>query len=285
MELLGFPSHDKVPMQIYHDSIVKRRPLAIVMAHRGCIGSCTFCCCPFFWGEYRVRSVPHVIQELKWIQQLGYKEVFWNDTRFTSDLEWSHELMDKMIENKIDLTWSTADHATSGIGRDPELLKKMKKAGCHQIRLGLESANLQILKNIRKGVTPDQVAKTAAMIKKAGIEVLVHNILGLPGETKETMQETIDFLKSIDIDYITLGIAQPRPGTPFFDYLVKNNYLKTRDWSQYDPMSPPVYDYPNLSSQEIFDAHYQGLRSFYLRPSYIAKFVRPPMSAKASITF
>ena len=271
LELLGFPSHDKIPIQIYHDSTVKRHPLTQIMGSRGCPGQCIFCCCPFFWGEYRFRSVPHIIQELKWIQQLGYKEVFWNDSRLTSNVKWAHELMDKMIENKIELTWSTTDHVTSGIGRDLELLKKMKKAGCHQLRLGLESANPQILKTIKKGITPDLVRRTCAIIKKAGMEVVLFTLIGLPGETKKTIAETIDFVKSIDVDYVTMGIAQPRPGTPFDDYLVKNGYLKTRDWNKYDPTFPPVYDYPNLSSEEMFQAHFDGLRSFYLRPSYIMK--------------
>ncbi len=271
LELLGFPSHDKIPIQIYHDSVVKRRPLAQIMAHRGCPGQCTFCCMPFFWSEYRTRSVDHVIKELKWIKELGYKEVFWGDTRLTSDLKWAHELMDKMIENKINLSWFTADHVTSGIGQDMTLLKKMKKAGCHQLRLGLESANLQILKNIKKGITPDQVRNTAAMIKKAGMEIMLFTIFGLPGETKETIAETIKFVNSMDVDYATMGVAQPRPGTAFYDYLVQNNYLKTRDWSQYEPTAKPVYEYPNLSSEEILRAHYEGLRSFYLRPSYIVK--------------
>jgi radical SAM superfamily enzyme YgiQ (UPF0313 family) len=272
LELLGFPSHDKVPIQIYHDSTVKRRPLAQIMASRGCPGGqCVFCCNPFFWADYRKRRVPHVIQELKWVEKLGYKEVFWNDTRLTADVKWAHELMDEIIINKIDLTWSTADHAASGIGRDAGLLKKMKKAGCHQIRLGLESANIEILKNIKKGITPEQVRRTAKMIKDAGIEVLLFTIFGLPGETKETIAETINFVKSMDVDYATMGIAQPRPGTPFDDYLVKNNYLRTRDWSQYDPTKPPVYEYPGLTSQEIFQAHSQALQEFYLRPSYIFK--------------
>lgn len=271
LELLGFPAHDKISKLIYHDSTVKRRPMTEVMAHRGCPGQCTFCCMPFFWGKYRGRNVTHVMKELKWIVQLGFKEIFWNDSRLTFDPKWAHELMDQMIAEKIDLTWSTADSVTSGIGRDPELLKKMKKAGCHQLRLGLESANLQILKNVKKGITPEQVRTAAAMIKKAGIDVLLFTIIGLPGETKETIAETIEFVKSIDVDYVTMGVAQPRPGTPFDDYLVKNGYLKTRDWSQYDPTKPPVYDYPGLTSEEIFEAHNQALREFYLRPSYIIK--------------
>lgn len=271
LEDLGFPSHDKIPMHIYHESIAKRRPFTQVMAQRGCIGQCTFCCQPTFWGELRRRSVPHVIQELKWVRRLGYLEVFLNDCRLTIDPKWSHELMDQIIDNKIDLTWSCTDHAASTMGRDPELLKKMKRAGCHQVRIGLESANLEILKNIRKGVTPDQIARTCAMIKKEGMKVVLFLLLGLPGETKETMRETINFAKSIDVDYVTLGIAQPYPGTPFWNYLVENDFLKTKDWNRYDPMKPPVYDYPNLSSEEIFKAHCQGLRSFYLRPSYIIK--------------
>ena len=208
---------------------------------------------------------------MKWIQALGYREVFWNDARLTVNPQWANQLMDAMIENKIDLTWSCTDHSASGISQDQGLLKKMKRAGCHSIRMGMESANPQILKNIRKMTTTDRVRKTVAMCKEADIEVLLFLIFGLPGETRETIKETIEFAKSIDVDYATFGIAQPYPGTPFYQYLVKNNYLKTKDWSKYDPMKAPVYEYPNLSSQEILEAHYHALRSFYLRPSYIIK--------------
>ena len=109
------------------------------------------------------------------------------------------------------------------------------------------------------------------MIKKEGMKIVLFLLLGLPGETKETMQETIQFAKSINIDYVTLGIAQPFVGTPFYKYLTDNGYLRTREWNKYDPTELPVYDYPNLSAQEILDAHRNGLLSFYLRPSYILK--------------
>ncbi len=268
LEDLGFPSHDKIPMHVYNEPIAKRQPATLIMTSRGCVGQCTFCCQPTFWGKFRRRSVPHVIKELKWIQQLGYREIFFNDSRLTIDTKWTHELLDEMLKNKIDLTWTCTDHATSGL-KDPSLLKKMKKAGCHQIRMGLESGNAEILKRIKKGVTKEQIRQTVAVIKKEKMKILLFLLLGLPGETKETMAETIDFAKSLNVDYVTLGIVQPFVGTPFYDYLVENKYLRTRDWSQYDPMKPPVYDYPNLSSQEIFKAHFEGLRGFYLRPSYI----------------
>lgn len=271
LENLGLPSHDKIPKQIYHSPISRRHPLALVMAQRGCIGQCTFCCQPSFWGKFRQRSVPHIIKELKWIYELGYRELFWNDAGLTYNLRWANQLMDEMIKNQIDLTWSCNDRADTGLARDPQLLKKMKQAGCHTIQIGLESANPQILVNVRKRTTVQQVRQTVSLVKKEGLDVLLFAILGLPGETKETMQETIDFVKSLNIDYVTLGIAQPQPGTPFYKYLIKNDYLKTKDWSKYDPTKAPVYEYPQLSSQDILRTHYQGLRSFYLRPSYLIK--------------
>jgi len=186
------------------------------------------------------------------------------------------ELSFEEIEKRgISLGTSEKEEAQKILGIEtndiPELLKKMKKAGCHQIRMGLESANLGILKNIKKGVAPEQIRKAAAMIKKEGMKIVLFLLLGLPGETKETMQETIQFAKSINIDYVTLGIAQPFVGTPFYKYLTDNGYLRTREWNKYDPTELPVYDYPNLSAQEILDAHRNGLLSFYLRPSYILK--------------
>jgi len=268
---LGMPSHDKIPIHIYREPISKRHPVTLVMAQRGCIGECTFCCQPAFWKPFRKRDIKYIIKELKWIQKLGYKEIFWQDPGLTYDLKWANQLMDEMIKNKIDLTWSCNDRANSGLSRDPAIIKKMKKAGCHSIRLGLESANSQVLKNVKKNTTPEQVTRTAALIKKEGLEVLIYFMLGLPGETRKSINETIDFIKVIDVDYITLGIAQPYPGTHFYDYLIKNKYLKTKDWSKYDPMEMPVYEYPQISSQEILQAHYRGLRSFYLRPSYILK--------------
>lgn len=268
LDELGFPSHDKLPWGIYHDPMTKRAPLTMVMGQRGCINNCIFCCQPAFWGRFRKRSVPHLIEELKWVEELGYKEVKWNDAGLTNDLEWAGELFEQMIENRIDLTWS-CDARADRI--NAKIVKKMKQAGCHTIHLGLESADPGILKTIRKNVTPGQVKEAVSLIKKEGMQVLVYFMLGLPGETKQTMKKTIEFARTLDADLITLGIASPYPGTEFYDYLKGNNFLKTTDWSKYDPMGKPVFGYPDLSSEEIYRAMLHGMRSFYLRSSYLLK--------------
>jgi radical SAM superfamily enzyme YgiQ (UPF0313 family) len=145
----------------------------------------------------------------------------------------------------------------------------MKKAGCHTIGIGMESVDDQVLRNIKKGVTRDTVKNAILMVRSAGIDALLFCVLGFIGETKSSMAETLKFLKKLPASYITLGIAAPVPGTPFFDQMDKSGYLKHKQWDLYDPLLKPVFNYPELSGELIYKTAAMGLRSFYLRPSYI----------------
>ena len=173
-----------------------------------------------------------------------------------------------MIKAKLDLTWMTNVRADR---LNQEILEKMKMAGCHTLAIGLETASSEILKNVGKNITPEKARDAVSMAKKIGLRTIVYFILGLPGETKETLQKTIDFAKSVGSDFVTMGVAQPLPGTKFYNDLKKNGLLLTDDWSKYDPIKPPVYQYPDLTSKEIFLAARKGYRQFYLKPSYILK--------------
>ena len=266
LDELGFPAHDKVPMDIYYDFMTKRRHLALVMAQRGCINRCTYCICPELY-RYRERTVGHIIEELKWIKDLGYKEFKFVNSGITYNLNWANNLMDEIIKNKLDLTWWTNVRADR---LNREILEKMKTAGCHTLAIGMETADEQILRNIGKNVTPEKVKEVVALAKKIGFKTAVYFIFGLPGETKKTMQRTIDFAKSLGADFATMGVAQPLPGTKFFDYLNERELLLTKDWSKYDPCQKPVYHYPDLTSEEIFETAKSGYRQFYLRPGYMA---------------
>lgn len=267
LDELGFPAHDKVPKEIYYDFMTKKGPLALIMAQRGCINRCIYCICPELY-KYRERSVGHVIEELKWIKKLGYKEFKFVNAGTTYNLNWANNLMDEIIKNNLGLSWWTNVRADK---LNEEILRKMKKAGCHTLAIGMETADEKILKNIGKNITPEKVKEAVAMAKKLGFKTAVYFIFGLPGESKETMQKTIDFAKSMGADFVTMGVAQPLPGTKFYDYLKQNNMLLTNDWSKYDPVQKPVYQYPYLSSEEILEATRSGYRQFYLRPSYIFK--------------
>ncbi|MBW8000505.1 MAG: radical SAM protein [Planctomycetes bacterium] len=270
IDKLGFPSHDKLEKQLYGDPTSHRFPKTMVMGQKACINSCSFCCQPAFFGapSLRKRSVKHVIEELEWVCQLGFKEVMFNDATLTADADWVNRLLKAMIEKDIDLTWNCSTRADCV---NPQVLELMKKAGCHTIAIGMESTDPVILENIRKNVTPQQVKDAVSMIRKSGMNTIVFCVIGFPGETKETIKRTISFLKDLDTTFITLGIAVPAPGTEFYKYIEENGYLTTKDFSLYDPMKKPVFNYPDLSSAEMAYYSAYGLRNFYLRPTYIFK--------------
>ncbi len=263
----GFPAHDELPLQMYRDPMMKRSPMTITYGTRGCVNACIYCSSPFY-TRFRKRTVGHLMEELRHLVDIGVKEVRFFDCGITNDQQWCTRLLDCMISEKLDLTWfcnSRADKITE------DLVDKMKRAGCHSISIGAESANLEILKTIKKNVTPEIVERAVKMVQAARMQVLVYFMLGLPGENKDTMKETIEFAMKIKPDIITLGIATPHPGTEFYDILKSNGYLTTDDWSMYDPARFPVYNYPDLTGQEIHDAMVRGYRSYYLRPSYIIR--------------
>lgn len=273
---LGFPAHDLVQKDAYYDFMSKQKPLALIMAQRGCINRCTFCSCPALY-RYRQRSVGHVIEELKWIKKLGYREFKFISAGISYDLNWINELLDQMISNNLNLSWWSNARADK-LSR--ELLKKMEQAGCHTLAIGMESSDPTVLKNVGKNITAEQVKKAVFLIKEIGMEVVVYFIFGLPGETRESMENSIKFAKSLPADYVTMGVAQPLPKTKFYEYLDQNGYILEREWTKYDPVAQPVYQYPNLSRQEILEATRRGYRQFYLRPGYIIKKILAVRSPK-----
>lgn len=261
----GIAAHDMVEPGLYHDPLAKRKPLTITYGQIGCINNCTYCMSTLY-GALRMRSVPHFIKELKFIRGLGFKEVFFIDCGFTNNLKWADELCDNIINESLDLTWWCLARADR---LNQDILKKMKEAGCHSIGIGVESANLRIIDRIKKNVNLPEVIKVIGFAHKLKIRVLLYFQFGLPGETRETMRETLDYALKSRADLATFGIATPVPGTPFYDYIKENNLFITNDWSRFDPTLPPVYSYPGLSSEEIYEFSKKAYQAFYMRPSFI----------------
>jgi len=270
IDLLGFPTHDKLEKEIYRDPVTRRFPKTMVMGQKACINNCSFCCQPAFFGApvIRKRSVEHFVEELAWVQKLGFREVMFNDATITADRDWAARLFEKMISKRIDLSWNCSTRADRV---DDEILSLMKRAGCHTIAIGMESTDPVVLKNIRKNNTPGQTRKAVSQIRKAGMDSIVFCVIGFPGETHESIKNTIFFLKTLDTTFITLGLAVPAPGTDFYRYVEQGGFLTTKDWSRYDPLQKPVFSYPSLSAEEMVFYQTHGLRQFYLRPGYILR--------------
>ena len=263
----GIAAHDLIDPGLYHDPFSKRKPLTITYGQIGCINNCTYCMSTLY-GNLRMRSVPHFFEELKFIVQLGFKEVFFIDCGFTNNLKWANDLVDLMIKEQLDLTWwclSRADHLNE------EILGKMKAAGCHSVGIGVESANLKIIDNVKKKVDLKEVDDIVKIAHKLKLRVLLYFQYGLPGESKETMQETLDYALNSKADLVTFGVATPVPGTEFYDDIKEGNLFITDDWNKFDPAQKPVYGYDHLKADEMFAFSKKAYKAFYMRPSFIIK--------------
>ena len=267
----GIAAHDLVDPSLYHDPFARRSPLTITYGQVGCTNQCVYCMSTLY-GKLRTRTVPHFLEELKFVERLGFKEVFFIDCGFTNQKAWTDDLLNAMVKSSLDLTWwclSRADRLTA------QMLSKMKDAGCHSVGVGVESASARILKNIKKNIQIEQVRKAIHLTHKAGLRILLYFQFGLPGETKETMEETLRFALQSGADLVTFGIATPVPGTSFYDFIESQGFFTTSDWNLFDPTLKPVYEYPDLTSNEIFEFSKKAYREFYMRPSFIlSKFLK-----------
>ncbi len=272
---LGIPAQDKIPLNIYKDPLMKRTPFTLVCCSRGCVGSCKYCSSFPFQRPVRYRSIENVLEELKLLKRLGVKEIKFFDCCFTNDLHWVEKFLKIMIKEKFDFSWICDVRAD----RIPtKILKLMKKAGCHTICMGGDSASQKVLNSFDKRQTVKQVEDAVRRIKREGFRLLLYFTFGHPAETKETMRKTINWAKKLNPNLATFGIMTPVYGTEFYDFLEKNGFLdRSAKREDYDTIKPPVFNYPWLSSKEIYEMSVKGYREFYLRPSFIIKrFITTP---------
>jgi len=264
----GIPVHYGLPTRIYRCPLAMRKPITIVNCSRGCVNNCIHCQAGNFQKPLRYRSVNNVLKELEEIRSLGLREIKFYDCSLPTNQKFINELCDAMIENKFNFSWNCNSRADK---INPDILIKMKKAGCHTICLGAESAHPHMLKNMNKNETPEQIEHASKLIKKYGLRLFLYTIFGLPGETKETMNYAYHFVRRIEPDFATFGIVVPAPGTPFYRFLKENNYLVKKELAGNDPNALPSFNYPGLSAKEILDFSRLSYRKFYFNSGYILR--------------
>ncbi|MEW5818836.1 MAG: radical SAM protein [Cyanobacteriota bacterium] len=259
----------------YYNPVVKRMPYTTMFTSRGCPGRCTYCTSPPFYGTtYRARSSESVMEELELISKEGYKEIFLRDEMFTTDKNRVIQICEGIITKKLDLTWI----ASTRVGAiDEEMVKLMKKAGCHMLRFGVESGVQEILNNVKKGIKVEQTINDFNLTRKHKIDTHAHCMLGMPGETEETIKQSLKFVKQIDPTIITFGICTPYPGTKLFEKVIEK-HPEVGDGSDCDLEklhTNSFYNdvYTNLSNDQLNSWIKKIYRDFYFRPTYILKWL------------
>jgi hopanoid biosynthesis associated radical SAM protein HpnJ len=249
-----------------------KHPYVSFYTGRGCKSRCTFCLWPQTVGghNYRVRSIGHVIEEVKYIQREmpEVKEIFFDDDTLTDNLPRVEELSREL--GRLGVTWSC--NAKANVPR--KTLEIMKAGGCRLLLVGYESGNQKILHNIKKGLRVDVARQFTKDCHDLGIVIHGTFILGLPGETLETIEETIRYAIEINPHTIQVSLAAPYPGTFLYNQAVDNGWFDGTDHLLTDGGTQIAQlSYPHLSSKVIFDKVEEFYKRFYFRPRKIGAIV------------
>lgn len=275
------PMHELLPLQKYRMPLIKG-PFTFIVTSRGCPAGCTYCIkhVSYQYGT-RLRSPELLMQELWELKNRGMNNIHMYADLFTVSRDQVMELCRMMIEQKINIRW-TCNSRVDFV--DEEMLNMMGKAGCWLISWGIESGNEQILRHARKGAYPDKAERALRYARAAGIRNWGYFIVGLPGETEETIRQTIDFAKKLPLDIALFHVAAPYPGTPFFFEVVENKWFRpgTR-WEQVDMDKGTVLDYPTLSAERLLYWQKRAFREWAFRPGPMMTYLKMLMSDRSTL--
>lgn len=268
LDNLPFPARHLVNNSIY------RRPdngkiQGVIKVSRGCPYHCFFCLAtPVSGAKVRMRSAENIIAEIKeCVEKYNIKNfLFWSDI-FNINRDWTIDLCKKIIESGLKITWSANTRANT---MDDEMASYMYKSGCRLVSIGVESGSQEVLDNIGKKITLDEIRNTVKVLKKNKIKIYNYFVIGLPWETEKTVEETIKFAIELDSNFISFYTAAPLPGTRFFAYAMMNK-LVTENLDFNNAYYVPTVRSHELSKERIFELHKQAVKRFYLRPKFILK--------------
>jgi len=231
---------------------------------RGCPAMCTFCLWPQTHSghRWRLRSSDDIAAEVKSAlgNFPGLKEIFFDDDTFNYKKQRTLEVCEKL--GPLNFTWS----CTSRVTTDYDTLKAMKEAGCRLLIVGFESGDEQILRNIKKGATVEAARRFTENAHKLGLVIHGDFIVGLPGETRESLRKSIDFAKSLDVETIQVSIGHAYPGTEFYDYAKKNDLFTIESMTDESGHQLPNIIYPGLDRGELVEWVERFYSEYYFRP-------------------
>ncbi len=257
-------------LNLYLPADAIKAPVAPIITTRGCPFNCTYCCTKQIFGrKVRARSVENVVGEIEiLVKRYGVKEIDIMDDCFTYDKDRVSEFCTEIKRRNYKLAFCFSN----GIRADQvdyEILKALKDIGLRYVMFGVESGDPQVLKNIKKGLRLDRVKEAFRIAKSLRLETWACFIIGLPGDTDQTIRRSIDFAKEIDPDFAKFLILKPFPGTEVFKDLQSKGLITDLNYDYFGVYTKPVHYLPEMSSERMLEWQKKANREFYLRPSKI----------------
>jgi radical SAM superfamily enzyme YgiQ (UPF0313 family) len=264
LDSLPPPMYSLLPLKKYLMPLMKG-PFCFVLTSRGCPGGCKFCIKHVSYGRtVRLLSPRRVVEELKILYGLGIRNIHMYADLFTVNREQVMGICELILREKLKIRWtcnSRVDYV------DEEMLNLMGRAGCWMISWGIESGNETILKRAAKGADPKKAHQALVWARKAGIKNWGYFIIGLAGETVETIRETIQLSKRLPLEIALFHVAAPYPGTPFFFEVIEKGWFREGiRWEEVDMDKETVLQYENLSSEDLSYWQRRAFREWALRP-------------------
>ena len=273
---LPVPLYHLLPLQKYLMPLING-PYCFIVTSRGCPAGCTYCIKHVSYGPtMRLRSPAKLLEEIQVLHGFGVRHIHMYADLFTVNREQVVGLCRGIIDSGLRITF-TCNSRVDFVDR--EMLQLMAQAGCHYIAWGLESGSKEILSHARKGVDPERAARSLAWAREAGIRNWGYFIIGLPGETEETIKQTIAFAKKLPLDIALFHIAAPHPGTPFFHEVVRNGWFRSGvRWEEVDMDESTVLDYPHLPAERLQYWQKRAFREWAMRPGPMLTYLKMLLS-------
>jgi radical SAM superfamily enzyme YgiQ (UPF0313 family) len=273
---LPIPKQHLLPLDKYRMPFLGKR-YTWVLTNRGCPYSCTYCFEGVVWGKsVRYRSAESIYRELEYLAEHNVRNVLFLADLFTYDRSGVLQLCDLIVGHGLRIRW-TCNSRVDTI--DEEMMVRMKQAGCWLIALGIESGSQTVLDNVKKDARVEDARRTIQLCHRHGIKTWGYFIIGLPGETHQTVRKTIDFAKSIPLDIALFHVAMPYAGTEFYFQAVANGWLNTSQWKHFDMNDSAVVQYQDFSAEDVLRATKQAFREFYFRPVQIWRLAKMMLGA------
>ncbi len=255
---LPMPAWELYPPEDYQrisKLIARNPPVTTVEFSRGCVYLCDFCASKMTMARgYRKKSPERCAEEVRYMHSVGFREFWLADDIFTSDQNWAYDVSEAIAKTELDVTW-TCSNGIRVESANTDLFRMMKQAGCYRVSFGFESGNDEVLKSFGKGgrASVQEGRKAVREAQQAGIEVNGFFLLGLTGDTEETMDDTIEFARSLaPMDLLKFGKAVAFPGTDMFNNYAEKGLVKSYDWDNYFVYTnQDMFTHENLSYETI----------------------------------
>ena len=268
LDILPFPAFHLFPMEKYKILNITTN-VATIITTRGCPMQCSFCSSAALHGNHlRRRSYQNVCDEIELrLKDENIDTIAFMDDTFTLNKKFVKDFCAEIKRRKLKFWWGCTSRVDS---LDEEILQTMKDAGCITIFIGVESADQQMLEKMNKNITISKTEKAFKLARKVGIRTIASCVIGMPEDTKKSIEKTLKFVKKLNPNYALYSIATPYPGTRFYNETFKKNLIQIKDWSKYTLINP-VLETVDCTSSDLRSIQKKAFITFYLRPHYLIR--------------